>query len=88
MAQKLFKNRKCAKIEQKLSYPSADWPSFLRSIFGQSLFMKCGIFNCLFLILYFLRRRDTLRSNNSEGVNFFFFVGGGGFDFPKNKSEF
>ena len=88
MAQKLFKNRKCAKIEQKLSYPSADWPSFLRSIFGQSLFMKCGIFNCLFLILYFLRRRDTLRSNNSEGVNFFFCGGGGGFDFPKNKSEF
>ena len=40
-----------------------------------------GFFNCLFLVLYFLLRGDTLRSNNSQGINFF----GGGFDFPKKN---
>ena len=73
MAQKIFENGKCAKIEQMLSDPSADWQSE-------------GFFNCLFLVLYFLLRGDTLRSNNSERINFFFLVGGGGgVDFPKNK---
>ena len=65
---KLFENKKCANIEQLLSYPSADCPKFLRSICGRSLFTTRGIFNVLFLDLYFSLRGDTLRSYNSVGI--------------------
>ena len=58
-----------------LSYPSPDWPGFLRSILGQSLFTKRGIFQLPFSHLIFSAQREHFRSNNSKGVNFF---GGGG----------
>ena len=58
-----------------LSYPSPDWPGFLRSILGQSLFTKRGIFQLPFSHLIFSAQRGHFRSNNSKGVNF---LGGGG----------
>ena len=61
-----------------LSYPSPDWPGFLRSILGQSLFTKRGIFQLPFSHLIFSAQRGHFRSNNSKGVNFFFGGGGGG----------
>ena len=71
-----------------LSYPSPDWPGFLRSILGQSLFTKRGIFQLPFSHLIFSAQRGHFRSNNSKGVNFLGGEGGGSFDFPKNKSGF
>ena len=61
-----------------LSYPSPHWPGFLRSILGQSLFTKRGIFQLPFSHLTFSAQRGHFRSNNSKGVNFFLGGGGGG----------
>ena len=61
VAQKLFENGKCAKIEQMLCYPSADGPSFLRSICEQSLFMKQGILQLPFSRLIFSAQRGHFK---------------------------
>ena len=52
----------------KLSYSSADWPRFLRSKCGRSLFTKRGNLSSLFLDVYYSLRGDTLRSYNYEGI--------------------
>ena len=78
----VLKLNRCYPIQALIG--SVSWQVFV----GRVCLQSEGFFNCLFLVLYFLLRGDTLRSNNSERINFFFFGGGGGgVDFPKNKSN-
>lgn len=61
----VLKLNRCYLIQALLGPVS--WEVFV----GRVCLRSEGFFNCLFLVLYFLLRGDTLRSNNSKGINFF-----------------